>query len=267
MKLPWTARILVGGIALGVVIGLFVSVTGGDLTSFDSSESGAVRGETRSLAAKSRIASPQSTAAGSHIAPSSGEPHQETDNFKHTVWGKTCAGVDANQRQQRDERISKLVAASPNTAPDPFSGTLASLYVDFRRDGRWHQLRLAVADADAQQRTASYKFVLAERAGPSPDSPFQFVPLAKLFNGFEGNFDQQAAEERWVSALALLKSDPDVEISTIRSRSFAGFFDGEAVEIENGRLALYDDSTFQCVGQSDGLPFQCSCTPDFALMD
>jgi hypothetical protein len=278
MKNRRTAGIVVGAVALGALVGVVQTIVeprpdstqeSGKPARLDNSVSDTVlsarslSGAASETPSKTRTTDTQGDKPTNAAVKDGHEPGE--GEFKNTEWGGTCAAVDAKERNRRDQRLGSLLSNfAGSELSDPFSGTISSLYVEYQQAGRWHQLRLAVADADAAQQTASYKFVLSARTGPSPESPFQFIPLAK---GLEGSFDQEAAKERWNSAVAQLKSNAEIEILTIRSRSFARFFDGEAVEIENNRVAVYDDSSFQCIGQGDGLPFRCSCTPDFASLD
>jgi hypothetical protein len=265
MNHRWTIGIVFGALALGALVGIFPAFMDSDSAPVHEAEKQPlVQNFTRDTFLRARDPSTASNQAGPNLSGPS-QAGLGSGEFKNTEWGSTCAAVDAKERSRRDQRLDSLLSnsAGPELI-DPFSGTISSLYVEYRQDGRWHQLRLAVADADAAQQTASYRFVLSARTGPSEDSPLQSVPLTK---GLEGRFDQEAAKELWNTSLAQLKSNAAIEIITIRSRSFARFFDGEAVEIENDRVAVYDDNSFQCIGQGDGLPFRCSCTPDFASLD
>jgi hypothetical protein len=265
MNHRWTIGIVVGALVLVALVALFPGFMDPERSPLDEAEKQpSVDNSSQDTALRARDSSIASNQAATNLSGPS-QAGLGSGEFKNTQWGSTCVAVDAKERSRRDQRLDSLLSNSGGREPsDPFSGTISSIYVEYRHDGRWHQLRLAVADADAVQQTASYKFVQSARTGPSAESSFQFIPVTK---DLEGRFDKEAAKERWNTALAQLKSNAAIEIINVRSRSFAGFFDGEALEIENNRVAVYEDSSFQCIGQGENKPFQCSCTPDFARLD
>jgi hypothetical protein len=203
----------------------------------------------------------------SHIAPFGTSTHLE---YRYSSWPQQCVALGKTALAKHDAAIGSLLAGDHKSWPmvsDPFSGTLGSLFIDYIEAGTMYQLRIGVASIQEDDNLALYRFFLnrldheSTRSVEGTSSVTQSSLLAQL----RGRYTARQAEAKWRWALSQISSDPSAKILRTRSRVFEGFFSGQAVEVDNGRVDVFEDDTFQCSRQGDALKMVCTCNPDFAV--